>query len=92
MAGGSSWVLDHVSCGLRGWTFLKYSIFELNFWSLQTWKPPGLMAILVPDSNIRAGESPSYHNHQRQVGVRGFWTMYNLWFEGLDLPEVLDLS
>ena len=40
------------------------------------WKPPGLTVILVPDSNIRAVETPSYHNHQRQVGVCWVWTIF----------------
>ena len=47
--------------------------FWLNFWSRQMWQPPGLTDILVPDSNTRAKKTPSYHNHQRQVGLQRFW-------------------
>ena len=52
-------------------------------------KPPGLTAILVSDSNTRAGETPSYHNQQRKVGVQVVWPC-TMWLGELDLPEVLD--
>ena len=50
----------------------------MHFWSLQMWKPPGLTAIPVPDSNIRAAETPPYHNHQRQVGFHRPMTLHHM--------------
>ena len=57
------------------------------------WKPPGLTAILVPDSNIRAVDTPSYHKQQRQVGVHRLVAMYHV-VCGLAPPsdEVADRS
>ena len=42
------------------------------------WKPPGLTAILVPDSTIRAAYTPSYHKQQRQVGVHHLVAMQHV--------------
>ena len=46
--------------------------------SRQIWKSPGLTAILVPDSSIRAAATPSYHKQQGQVGVHLLLAMYHV--------------
>ena len=59
-------------------------------------KPPDLtdlMAILVPDSNIRAAATPSYHKQQVQFGVHLLLAKYHVVCGPAPLwPEVADLG